>query len=266
MRRLPRPKLRIFRIVAKAIVLDQMPDHVDAEAVDTALKPEPHHIVHCRAHIAVPPIEIRLRRQECVAVILSSAAIQLPRAAAEFRQPIVRRTSVFGWIAPDVPVTFGVMARRAAFDEPAMLIRSVIRYQVKDELYSAPMRVLKQGVELGECAKDRIDVLIIGNVITEIGHRRRIDWGQPNCVDAELGQVRQTLADSGEIANAVCIAVLERSRIDLINDRRLPPRHHAPKQTRRDLMLPPSLAPSGNGPSIVFTFRYFAQNSRRLSR
>jgi hypothetical protein len=146
-----------------------------------------------------------------------------------------------------------------------MPIRGVIGHQVKNELYSAPMRFLKQGVELGERAKDQIDVLIIGNVITEIGHRRRIDWGQPNCVDAELGQVRQTLADSSEIADAVCIAVLKRSRIDLINDRRLPPRHHAPKQTRRDL-LPPSLAPSGSGPSIVFTFRYFAQNSRRLSR
>src|SRR5262245_39664420 len=68
------------------------------------------------------------------------------------------------------------------------------------------------------------NVGIVGDVIAEICHWRREDRRQPNRVNAELLQIRQTLCDPAQITNAVAVSVLKRSRIDLIDDAGLPPR------------------------------------------
>ena len=75
-------------------VLDQVPDHVDAKAVDALAQPEPHHVVDRRAHRRIAPVQIRLLREEGVIVVLSRRCILFPGAAAEFRQPVVRRPAV----------------------------------------------------------------------------------------------------------------------------------------------------------------------------
>ena len=53
-------RLRIGRVVAELLVLDQMVDHVDAKAVDAALQPEAHDVVHRGAHGGIAPVEIGL--------------------------------------------------------------------------------------------------------------------------------------------------------------------------------------------------------------
>ena len=45
-------KTRIGRVVAKLLVLDQVPDHIDAKTVDALAEPEAHDIVDRRAHFA----------------------------------------------------------------------------------------------------------------------------------------------------------------------------------------------------------------------
>ena len=215
--------MRIGRIVAEFGVLDQVPDHVDAKAVDALLQPEPHHVVDRGAHVRIAPVEIRLLGQEGVIVILPGRLVELPRAAAELGQPVVRHAAIRLRIAPDVPVAFGIVARGAALDEPGMLVGGVVRHEVEDQLQAVVMRGREQRIEIRHRAEQRIDAGIVGDVVAEIGHRRGEDRRQPDRVDAERFHIRQPPQDAGEIADAVAIGVLKRARIDLIEDAVAPP-------------------------------------------
>ena len=58
-------------IVAKLIVLDQMPDHVNPKAVDTLAQPKAHDFVHGARDLGIAPVEIGLLQQERVIIILT---------------------------------------------------------------------------------------------------------------------------------------------------------------------------------------------------
>src|SRR5262249_54254768 len=94
-----------------------------------------------------------------------------------------------------------------------------------------------QPVEIGERAEDRIDAAIVRDVVAEIGHGRGVERRDPDGIDAEPGQIVRAFDDAGEVADAVGVAVLEGARVDLIDDRALPPRalagcHVRPRYTR----------------------------------
>src|SRR5207302_7220223 len=152
-----------------------MPNYVDTKSVHATSQPESHDVVHRSAHVRIPPIEVGLDAQERVTVILSRVRIEFPSTTAELGEPVIWWSSISGWVAPDVPVTFGAVARCAAFDEPRMLIRSVIRHQIKDDFYSVPVCFREERIKISQCAEDRIDVGVVRHVIAKIGHWRRID-------------------------------------------------------------------------------------------
>ena len=85
------------------------------------------------------------------------------------------------------------------------------------------MRGSYQRVEIGHGAEQRIDAGIIGDVVTEIGHRGGKDRRQPDRVDAERLQIGQPVDDPGDIADPVGIGILKRARIDLIENAVPPP-------------------------------------------
>src|SRR6185437_9984750 len=153
-------------------VLDQVPDHIDPKTVDALAEPEPHDLVDRLAHRGVAPVQVGLLGEEGMIIILSGRGIMLPGAAAEFRQPVVWRPAVRTGIAPDVPVALVIVARTAACSEPGMLVGGMVRYEVKDDLETAAMCDAHQRVEVLHGAEERIDAVIVGNVVPEIGHRR----------------------------------------------------------------------------------------------
>src|SRR5439155_14892520 len=57
----------------------------------------------------------------------------------------------------------------------------------------------------------------------EVGHRRGEDRREPERVDAEPVQVVEPAGDAAQVADAVAVAVLERARVDLVDDPALPP-------------------------------------------
>src|ERR1700733_9800334 len=132
MRRPSFPERRIRRVVAKIRILDQVPDHVDAEAMNPFPKPEAHHIMDGLTHGGSAPIQVRLLGQEGVVVVLPCRGVVLPGASSEFRKPIVRRAAVRCRITPDVPIALGVLFRMPALDEPWMLVGGVIGYEIED--------------------------------------------------------------------------------------------------------------------------------------
>jgi hypothetical protein len=100
----------IFRVVTKLIVLQEMPQHVDPEAIDAAGKPETHDVMHGAPDVRIAPIEVRLSGKKRVVIVLIGRRVELPRAPAKIGTPVVRGTAVRSWIPPDVPIALWIMA------------------------------------------------------------------------------------------------------------------------------------------------------------
>ena len=109
MGRLAGAVVRVRGIVGKGKVFDQMPDDIDAEAVDPLGQPKLEYVMHGVDDFAIPPVQIRLRREEGMVVILACLVVELPGVSSEFRQPIVGRTAVGRGVAPDVPISFRIV-------------------------------------------------------------------------------------------------------------------------------------------------------------
>src|ERR1041384_2037716 len=125
-----------------------MPDHIDAEAVDSAAEPEPHDIVHRGSYLRIAPFEIGLSSKKRVIIILTAYGIIFPGAAAEVGQPVVGGAAFASRITPDVPVPLGTRFRGATFLEPRMLVRRVVRDEVKNNLEIHRMGGSKDFVEV----------------------------------------------------------------------------------------------------------------------
>ncbi len=80
-----------------------------------------------------------------------------------------------------------------------------------------------QGAEIVQRAKHRVHVAIIGNVVTEIGHRRSKKRGNPDRLGAQLRNMRQAAGNTRQIADTVAITVLVTARVNLVNHGVLPP-------------------------------------------
>ena len=67
--------------------------------------------------------------------------------------------------------------------EPRVLVGAVVRDPVEDELDAARVALGDQLVEVVERAEDRVDVAVVGDVVAEVGHRRREDRREPDRLD-----------------------------------------------------------------------------------
>lgn len=211
------------RIVAQLLVAEVVVHRVQTKSVDTAIEPEfdggKHRILDTR----VVEIEIRLRCEEIVLVILAADTVPLPAGAAENRQPVVRRRAVWLGVGPDVPVGFRIVAARAAFDEPGMDVRCMRDHLVDNHLDPERMGGGHHLVEIGQCPENRVDIAIVGDIVPHVCHRRGEERRQPDRVYPERGDVGQTQRDALDVAKSVAVGILEGSWIDLIDYRTTPP-------------------------------------------
>ena len=215
----------------RGVLADEVHD-VGAEAVDAAVQPEAQHVVHRLDDRGLVPVEVGLLGQEGVQVPLLGGRVPRPRgAAAEGRRPVVGRM-LRRAVAPAVPVALGRFARRAALDEPRVLVGGVVGHPVQEDADVAGVGVGEQRVEGREVSEERVDVAVVGHVVAEVGHRRAVDRRQPDRVGPEPLQVLEARAQALEVADAVAGGVGERARVDLVDDGVLPP-HAAAKATGR---------------------------------
>ena len=108
----------------------------------------------------------------------------------------------------------------ARFLEPFVTVRGVIEDDVDHDANPAPVRLGKQPIEIREGAEQRIDPLVIADVIPEVDLRRRIERRDPDRVDAEILQIRQTARDAVQVADAVAVRVLKAADVHLIETAR----------------------------------------------
>ena len=184
-------------------------------------------IEHRRAHRRLAPVEVRLRLQERVQIVLRGLGVPLPDAAAENADPVVGRRAVGPGVAPEVPVAARVAAARARLAKPRMLRRRMVADPIEDHAQVALVRFLEQSIEGCEGAEPRLDVAVVADVVTELLERRRITGREPDRVDAEPFQIVEPRGDSGQIAQAVVVRVEKRRHEQLVDRPALPPRLRA---------------------------------------
>ena len=119
--------------------------------------------------------------------------------------------------------------------EPWMLIRRVIADELVDDPDAPAVRILHQLADVSERAVHRVDVGVVGDVVTVVAQRRRIERKQPQRVDAEVLQVGQLLDQAAEIAAAIRIAIHEGPHVHLIDERVLVPERIILEVKRLDL-------------------------------
>src|SRR5258708_1631822 len=181
--------LRIHRVIAELLILEQTRECVNAEAIDPSVQPEAQDIIHRLAHLLIAPIQIRLFHIEQVQVILPGVFIELPGRLAKPAHPVIGGTAIGGWVSPDVPGAFLVGAALPCLLEPGMLIGGMIRHKIQNDLEVTLVGLLKQGVQVRQGAEERINIGVIGNVIAKIRHGRRVDEREPESVNAEPVQI-----------------------------------------------------------------------------
>jgi hypothetical protein len=104
-----------------------------------------------------------------------------------------------------------------------VLIRSVIDDQFRDDAQAASMRLFEEALEIVEVAVDRVDGAVVGDVISIVAQRRRVERQQPESGDAEVLEIVELFDQAGKIADAVAVAVHEGPNVDFIKDRVLVP-------------------------------------------
>jgi hypothetical protein len=102
----------------------------------------------------------------------------------------------------------------------------VIWHEIKNDLESNGMRRQEQIIEICKRTEHGRDIAVVRDIITKVSHRRGVDRRYPYCVDPEINEVSKPAGDAFEVADSVPVGILKRSRINLVDNPRLPPRLH----------------------------------------
>ena len=183
--------MRKRRVVAQLPVVDIVVDRIEPEAVDAALQPEPHRLQQRLLHLRIVEVEVRLRGQEIVQVVL------LARRSHSQAGPPKIDSQLFG----AVPSGFGSAQTYQSALGLLRLARLSTNHGCRSEECDSTwsmmifrpetVRLGDQRVEILDRAEHRIDGAVVRHVVAHVGHRRLEEWRQPDGVDAERGDVSE---------------------------------------------------------------------------
>src|SRR5205807_329687 len=110
------------------------------------------------------------------------------------------------------------------FLKPRVLVGSVVDDELGNNAQSTFVRRVEEGAEIIKRAVVRINIEIIGNVVTVIFQGRRIKRQQPDRADTQFLEIIELLDQSAEIADTICVAVVKCLHVQLVDDRVLKPK------------------------------------------
>ena len=90
-----------------------------------------------------------------------------------------------------------------------MFIRGVVDDQVHNQLHTQSMNIGDELIEVVHGSENRINILVITDVVTVISLWRSIDRRKPQDINSQLFQIAQSRADSLEVPKTITIGVLE---------------------------------------------------------
>src|SRR6267143_538138 len=112
-------------------------------------------------------------------VVLLGGGIEFPCRPTKKRNPVIGGLSRSLAVAPDVPVTMGRRPRGFRIYKPWVLVGAVIYDKVQDDAHALLLPLRDHAVEVSERSVHRVNVLVIGDVITEIHLWRGKAWADP---------------------------------------------------------------------------------------
>ena len=99
-----------------------------------------------------------------------------------------------------------------------MPIRGVVGHEVEPDTDALAARLRNQAVEVAERPVVPMDIEVVGDVVSPVDVRARMNRAQPDRVDAEPRQMVELRRDAGEVAGAVPVRVRERADVGLVDD------------------------------------------------
>ena len=164
-----RMKHRPFRHNTVIRILSNQVYHIQPEAAHTAVNPPVDHIVNSFPQRRIFPVQIRLLHRKLMQVILSAFRHPFPCRAAEGRLQIIRILSLHA-VTPYIKIMIGIILAFFRLQEPGMLIRTVVQNQIHDNTDPPFLRFRNQFIHILQLTENRINILIIGDIITIIIH------------------------------------------------------------------------------------------------
>src|SRR5262245_23040954 len=100
-----------------------------------------------------------------------------------------------------------------------MQVRGVIRHQVEEDANAALVSGGDQVVVILERTKKRVDRAVVGNVVAEVEHRRRIDGSDPQSIDTKrprrpIVEIVEVFDDAAQISDAVTVRISKTADVD----------------------------------------------------
>src|SRR5207253_3883695 len=108
--------------------------------------------------------------------------------------------------------------------EPWMLIRGVVDYEIDRNANAALFGAVSKLDEIPECTVPRIDIVIVGDVVTIVSTRRSLKRHQPNRGHAQSMQIIEAAHQSSEITGPIAISVHVSTDRQAVDDRVLVPK------------------------------------------
>gem|GEM_PF-2532261 len=211
-------------LVVGAVALDQVGNRVQAQTVDAHVQPVAHHRQHGLHHLRVVEVEVRLVRIEAVPEVLLGHWVPRPVGFLGVEKDDPCAVVLLVGIRPDVEIPrCRALLRLARALEPGVLVGRVVDDQFGDHPQPALVRLGDEAPGVGHAAVFRMHAAVIGDVVTIVTPRRRIERQQPDGVHPKIGDVIQLLDQAGEVTDAVVVRVVEGLQVHLIHHRVLVP-------------------------------------------
>ncbi len=203
----------------RAFALDEIGHGVEAHAVDPHVEPEAHHLDDPPDNPWVVEVEIGLVRKEAMPVVLLGNLIPGPVRMLRVAENDAHAGIAVGRIAPHVVVAFARVPRGAPRRvEPGVLVRGVIDDQFGDDFQPPGVCLAQERPEITHRAVRGMDPLVVRDVVAIVFERRGIERQQPDRRDTQARDVIELARETGEVADAVVVAVEEGPNMDLIED------------------------------------------------
>ncbi len=221
-----------------ALTLIEVRDRVETHAVDAHVHPEVECLEDRLVHLRVVVVEVRLAGVEPVPEVRVRDVVPRPVGSLEVLEDDADVLVALVRLAPDVEVSL----RAAGFGppralKPRVLVGRVVGDELVDDPDASPVGLADHLVGVAQRAVHRIDVVVVGDVISVVAHGRRVEGQQPDRVDAEVLQVRELLEQAAEVAASVRVAVHERAHVELIDERVLVPERVVVELRKLDLLV-----------------------------
>ena len=154
--------------VRKPRLFGDKADNIHTESVNAFFQPPVHHIENILTYSWIVPVQIRLFLGEQVQEIHICCLVVFPCRTGEAGTPVVRKASVFFCRTPGVEVSVWIVCGFTAFDEPFMLVRSMVYNEVHHDLNSSFVSCCEHAVEVFHGSEFVHDRLIITDIISVV--------------------------------------------------------------------------------------------------